>query len=359
MGKLKKHRWRVEKAKKWYNNQEWIVGCNFIPSCSVNQLEMWQKDTFDEKTIDRELGWAEEIGFNTVRVFLHNLVYDNDKKGFLKRIDCFLSIASRHNIKTIFVLFDNCGQRYFNSGKQPAPISGAHNSRWVACPGVENLLRYQHDKSLKKKLASYAKVILKNFSQDKRILMWDLYNEPAAIWFFPRQKGPFQRMEIGPTLTLPLLYDVYEWAREINPEQPVTTCWNRGTYEAEAAIEFSDIITFHHYGSYFETEKLILELKNKSKDRPIICTEYLARIYGSTFQTHLPLFFKYNVGAINWGLVSGKTQTIYPYSSWDKRFEKEPDVWFHDIFRSDGRPYEPTEVDFTKTFIKKAVKVKK
>ncbi|MCX7705243.1 MAG: 1,4-beta-xylanase [bacterium] len=350
---LKEKRWSIKKAKEWYDKQDWIVGCNFIPNTAANSLEMWQKDTFDEKTIDRELNWAEDLGFNTIRVFLHNLAYEQNRHEFLKRFDMFLDIDNKHHINSIVVIFDNCGQRYFHQGKQPSPISGIHNSRWIESPGVETLIRYQHDESLRKALEFYVKDILEHFSQDKRILMWDLYNEPAAIWFIPHKNKPVERFEIGPTLMLPLLHDVYKWAREINPSQPVTTCWNRRTYEAQAAIEFADVITFHHYGPYESTEKLIMELKKSIGKWPLICTEYIARNYGSIFQTHLPLFFKYGIGAINWGLVSGKTQTIYPYSSWVKRFKKEPEVWLHDIFRADGNAYDRTEVDFIKTFLKK------
>src|SRR5436189_1526774 len=101
----KTERWSPEKAAAWYKEQPWLVGCNYIPSTAVNQLEMWQAHTFDPKTIDRELGYAAELGFTSVRVFLHDLPWRDDPVGFVKRIDRFLEIADQHQIKVMFVLF--------------------------------------------------------------------------------------------------------------------------------------------------------------------------------------------------------------------------------------------------------------
>src|SRR5690242_9717501 len=89
-------RWSEPKAAHWYSSQPWLVGSNFVPSTAINELEMWQSDTFDATTIDRELGWAESIGMNTMRVFLHNLLWQSDSKGFLDRMEKFLQIADKH-----------------------------------------------------------------------------------------------------------------------------------------------------------------------------------------------------------------------------------------------------------------------
>src|SRR5271165_6401475 len=91
-------RWTAERASAWYEKQPWLVGCNFIPSNAVNQLEMWQAETFDPKTIDRELGWAEDLRLNTMRVFLHDLAWEADPIGFKKRVGQFLDIADKHKI---------------------------------------------------------------------------------------------------------------------------------------------------------------------------------------------------------------------------------------------------------------------
>src|SRR3954466_4934098 len=96
--------WTPEQAQEWYEKQPWLVGCNFGPSTAVNQLEMWQPDTFDLKTIDRELGWAEALGFTSVRVFLHHLLWEQDADGLLKRMDQFMAAADRHKIGVVWVL---------------------------------------------------------------------------------------------------------------------------------------------------------------------------------------------------------------------------------------------------------------
>ena len=95
--------WTKEQANEWYQQWGWLRGCDFIPSTAINQLEMWQADTFDPVTIDRELGWAEDIGMNCMRVYLHHLVWKTDKEGFKKRINEYLTIADKHHISTIFV----------------------------------------------------------------------------------------------------------------------------------------------------------------------------------------------------------------------------------------------------------------
>ena len=129
-------RWSEEKANAWYAEQPWLVGANFLPSTAINELEMWQAETFDPKTIDRELGWAEAIGMNTMRVFLHNLLWEQDPEGFEKRIDDFLTIAARHHIRPVFVLFDSCWDPFPKLGPQHPPIPGVHNSGWVQAPGA-------------------------------------------------------------------------------------------------------------------------------------------------------------------------------------------------------------------------------
>jgi hypothetical protein len=88
-------RWTEKQANDWYAEQPWLVGSNYIPATAINQLEMWQADSFDPQRIDLVLGWAESIGLNTMRVFLHNLLWQQDATGFQKRIDTFLSIAAK------------------------------------------------------------------------------------------------------------------------------------------------------------------------------------------------------------------------------------------------------------------------
>ncbi len=340
-------RWPLEKANAWYERQPWLVGCNFIPSTAINQLEMWQADTFDPKTIDRELGWAEDLGFNVVRVYLHDLAYEQDPDGFLGRMDRFLSIAKKHGIKPLFVIFDDCWLTNPSVGKQPEPWPGVHNSGWVQSPGVPQLKRYPDDPVLQKRLETYVKAVLTRFKDDERVLMWDLYNEASGYWRFrPEGMKDISEHQGGVTgaLCLPLLKDVWQWAREVDPAQPLTVCYFGIPEVQEIALRQSDIFTFHHYSDLKSLDKELWGMRQKEPDRPMICTEYLARHANSKFQTHLPVFRDYAIGAINWGFVSGKTQTIYPWDSWKEPGKvPEPDLWFHDILRKDGSPYDPEE----------------
>src|SRR6187397_483486 len=114
-------KWSEQQARDWYAKQSWLVGANYNPASAINQLEMWQAETFDPKRIDLELGWAEGLGFNTMRVFLHDIPWKTDSAGFLKRIDAFLDIAAKHKIRPMFVFFDSCWNPNPKAGKQPEP----------------------------------------------------------------------------------------------------------------------------------------------------------------------------------------------------------------------------------------------
>jgi hypothetical protein len=341
--------WTKEKANEWYSQQDYLIGPNFSPSTAINQLEMWQAETFDTATINRELGWAESIGMNTARVYLHDLLWEQDSVGFLNRIDTFLNIAHRHNIKPMLVIFDSVWDPNPKLGKQRMPRPHVHNSGWVQSPGsagLQNSTQYP-------RLERYVKGVIGRFAHDKRVLAWDIWNEPDNL-----NPGPvYSKQELPNKLdyVLPLLKNSFVWARTMHPSQPVTAGIWTGDWSSHEAISAlqklmvseSDIITFHSYDSPEELEKRINWLKRYG--RPLICTEYMARTNGSTFQGALPIAKKHNVGMINWGLVDGKTQTIYPWDSWDKQYTAEPTVWFHDIFRKDGTPYSQEEVDLIKS----------
>lgn len=318
--------WSKEKANEWYKEQPWLVGSDFLPSTAINQLEMWQAESFDTATIDRELGWAEGIGMNVMRVYLHDLAWQADAVGFKNRMDQFLSIASRHHIKTLFTIFDDCWNPDAKVGPQPAPKPGIHNSGWVRSPNMAT-----HNDSTKwSYLETYVKDVLTTFKNDQRVLMWDLYNEPGNSRY---------------NLTsMPLLKKVFQWAWSVRPSQPLTVAtWYDNASFNEFQLAHSDVISIHNYNDAANLEKELIE---KLKwGRPVICSEYMARPRNSRFQTHLPIFKKYNVGAINWGLVSGKSNTIY---QWDTPIPdgSEPKLWFHDVFRKDGTPYDEGEVEF-------------
>jgi hypothetical protein len=319
-------RWPVKKAQAWGAKQPWLVGANFIPSTAINELEMWQAATFDPTTIDRELGWAEGLGMNTARVFLHNLAWQQDKEGFKKRVDQFLTLCAKHHIRPLFVLFDDCWNPDAKVGPQPAPKPGVHNSGWLQAPGIKVVNDPAQWGPLE--LEGYVMDVVGSFAKDERILLWDVYNEPG-------------NSDNG-VKSLPFLKQAFKWARAAKPSQPLTA----GTWKAELKelnafqLGNSDVITFHNYETVDKLKAEIAQLKKLG--RPVICTEYMARTNGSKFQTHLPVFKAEGVGAINWGLVSGKTNTIF---SWKQVGPlPEPPVWFHDIFRKDGTPFDPAEV---------------
>ena len=132
-------RWSEQKTQEWYARQPWLVGANYIPRSAINQLEMWQQATFNPEQIDQELTWAEGLGMNTMRVFLHDLLWQQDAPGLQRRIDQFLTIAARHHIRPLFVLFDSCWDPLPHLGPQHPPIPGIHNSGWVQSPGADAL----------------------------------------------------------------------------------------------------------------------------------------------------------------------------------------------------------------------------
>ncbi len=323
-------RWSEQKANDWAKDKQWLRGANFIPSSAINQLEMWQEDTFDPETIDRELGWAEGIGFNCMRVYLHHVAWEVDKSGFKGRVSKYLEIAGSHGISTIFVFMDDCWNPTYKAGKQPEPKPGVHNSGWIRDPGD---LLFEDDE-LKPLLKEYVQDILTTFKDDDRIILWDLYNEPGNSGYKNR--------------SLPLLKSIFMWAREVNPSQPLSAgVWAASLKElTKFQLEHSDIITYHNYSGEKNHKKEIVKLRKYN--RPMICTEYMARTNGSRFENIMPLLKENRVGAINWGLVSGKTNTIY---AWGHKIPdgSEPKLWFHDIFRQDGTPYDLSEIAVIKS----------
>ena len=335
--------WTPERANQWYSQLRWLVGSNFIPSTAINQLEMWQADSFDLPTIDRELGWAQSLGMNTMRVFLHNLLWQQDSAGFLKRMDQFLAVAEKHHIRIMFVLLDSVWDPNPHLGKQRPPRPHVHNSGWVQAPGAE-LLKDEPRWNLE--LKPYVVGVIAHFRDDKRVLIWDLMNEPDNDSSQYKTEFP-NRAEVA----LRLLKQEWKWARSAHPSQPLTSGvwkgdWSEGHMSemTRFQLENSDVITFHCYDPPEVMKKRIASLRRFN--RPLICTEYMARPLGSTFTAILPILKQEKVGAYNWGFVSGKTQTIYPWDSWDKTYTGEPPLWFHDIFRPDGTPYDSRETEF-------------
>ncbi|HSU18330.1 MAG TPA: cellulase family glycosylhydrolase [Acidobacteriaceae bacterium] len=336
-------RWSEAKAAAWYDKQPWLVGANYIPDDAINELEMFQAPTFDPAEIDKELGWAESIGMNTMRVFLQDQLWKQDPGGFKHRLDEFLGIAAKHHIRPLLVLFDSCWETDPHLGPQHPPIPGVHNSGWVQSPGKQRLL----DPAVEPELKAYVQGVVGAFGHDDRVLGWDVWNEPD-------NKGGDKQEDVAAKVNRvdELLPKAFEWARAMHPNQPLTSGlwtgdWSDPAKESETTkiqLAESDVISFHNYDWPEGFEKRVKELEQYH--RPLICTEYMARGNGSTFDTVLPVAKKYHVAAINWGFVAGKTQTYFPWDSWQRPYVLiQPTVWFHDVFHEDGTPYREREVD--------------
>jgi hypothetical protein len=374
-------RWTAARANQWYAQQPWLVGANFLPSTASNQFEMFQADTFDTATIDRELGYAASIGMNVMRVFLHNLLWQQDSRGFLKRIDTYLSISAAHGIRTMLVLFDSCWNPFPKLGTQPAPVPGIHNSQWVQAPGAAVL----QDPSKYRALGDYVTGVVGAFRNDPRVLLWDIWNEPDNTngnsygYLEPKNKVE---------LVTALLPYVFAAARSASPSQPLTSPLWAGDWSSPETlnptqmVQFnqSDVFSFHNYG--FGESFLASIQQLQQYGRPVLCSEYMARDNGSTFDNSLPIAYQQNVMAINWGLVSGRSQTIITWDSWQHPYaaasdypglyatnyqvvltpggeappagggtrlqpyaSERPGIWHHDVFHQDGTPYRSAETD--------------
>ncbi|MBJ7340643.1 cellulase family glycosylhydrolase [Mycolicibacterium sp.] len=334
-------RWSADRANAWYQSQGWLVGANYIPATAINQIEMFQQGTYDPRRIDAEFAIARQLGFNTMRVFLHDLLWAQDPRGFQSRLAQFVAVAASRGIKPLFVLFDSCWDPHPKLGQQHAPVVGVHNSGWVQSPGADRLGDPQYAATLQ----SYVTGVMSQFRSDPRVLGWDLWNEPDNPAKVYRKTERSDKLE----LVTALLPQVFQWARAVGAVQPLTSgvwqgSWGSGSRSTIAGIQLdnSDVISFHSYGSPADFEARIDELAPLG--RPILCTEYLARDQGSTIEGILPIAKRRNVAAFNWGLVAGKTQTYLPWDTWDKPDPSEPKVWFSDLLRPDGSPYRAAEV---------------
>ncbi len=324
--------WTPEKANRWYASIDPICGCNYLPRTAVNSTEMWQAESFDPDTMAQELAWAQAAGFNSVRVFLQFLVWQDDPAGLKRRIDQFLDIAYSCGIKAMFILFDDCAfagkEPYL--GVQDDPVPYTHNSGWTPSPGLKRVT----DRSVWPELKAYVLDIVGGFADDERVLIWDLYNEPG-------------NSDLGDK-SLPLVEATFAWAREADAQQPLTTSiWRLDDHHAmsQRILELSDVTSFHHYGA---TGVEAVIQRCQSFGRPVVCTEWLRRVVGQTVELILPIFARERIGWYNWGLVAGRTQT---YLDW-RRELNTPDntLWQHDIFHADGRPYSADEIKLIQSF---------
>ncbi len=337
-------RWTEAQAWAYMRNEPWPLGSNYLPTTAINQLEMFQVETFDPVEIDKEFGWAEAAGMTTMRVFLHDLLWEQDQVGFRQRVDALLTIGAKHHIKFVLVLFDSCWDPEPKLGLQHPPVPGIHNSGWVQSPGIA-----LGDDANRPRFEEYVKGIVGAFANDNRVLAWDVWNEPdnpGGGKYKNNLKDKAERVDA-------LLPEVFEWARSQGPTQPLTSgVWAHDTWEdaqhwsttERIQLSESDIISFHDYSWPEKFESRVAGLEKLH--RPLLCTEYMARGAGSVVDTILPIAVAHRVGMINWGLVQGKMQTNLPWDSWDIPYVgREPTIWFHDLYHPDGSPYRAREIE--------------
>src|SRR5687768_9270218 len=300
-----REKWTEQQASAWYAKTPWLVGANFAPAYAINQLEMWQAETWDPKAIDRELKWAQDLGFNSMRVFLHHLLWEQDSKGLLKRMEEFLKIADKRGIGVMFVLFDSVWDPNPQLGKQRPPQQGLHNSGWVQSPGARDLA----DTSRHALLEAYVKGVIGHFRTDKRVQVWDIWNEPDNMNDNSYGKNKLKQEPANKqAMVLALLGKSFVWARSAEPAQPLTSGLWLGGHKADPSrlipiervqLEESDVISFHTYGKLPDVKAWVQNLRQHK--RPLLCTEYMARPQGSTFDPVLGYFQEQKIGAHNWG----------------------------------------------------------
>jgi hypothetical protein len=330
--------WSTDQAHEWYKEKGWILGFNYVPSTAVNSIEMWQSETFDPLTIERELSLAAETGFNSCRIFLPFIVWRYEGQTFLNNFERFLCIATAREITAAPVFFDDCIFGNHDKpfmGKQPEPMPGIHNSGWTPSPGLDVV----DDPANFPMFEAFVKNFVDRYKNDERILFWDLYNEVG-------NRGREEK-------SLPLLRGAFTWARECKPSQPLTTAaWSWHRIEGDnlpvcdrESLILSDIISFHRYVDLEATKDCVNTLK--VYNRPLVCTEWMSRPNNSTFETHLPYFKENHIGTYSWGLVNGKSQT-HLSSHKEQNENGGPPVWQHDVFTKDLKPYSAEEVAFIK-----------
>jgi hypothetical protein len=332
-------RWSEKEANEWYDSQPWPVGCVYMPSYGGTPVEIWGKEYFHPEVVDYELGLAENLGFNVIRLFLCDIVWQDDPEGFMERLEKTVQLADKHGMRILMNFFTNGGTiKNPYLGPQPQPVPGIHNSVWMSSPGMNVV----NDPAKWPLMERYVKQVITRYKNDRRILAWCLYNEPENTKGFE---------------TLPFLETVFRWAREVNPSQPLTSpiialpTW--GSYNKDISdfvLANSDIISFHCYNALSDCVRFYDYCKQYG--RPILCSEWMARTKGSDYPSILPFFKEKKIGCFSYGLVNGKQQCHYPWNpivdGERVPFTEEPELWFHDLFRQDGTPWSEEEISFIK-----------
>ena len=346
-------RWSREKAWEWKRNQPWWRGCNYMPANCANRIDMWQELDCEKHfaAADTELALARKIGFNTIRVILEFVVWDQDHDGFMARLERFLDLAHRHGIATMICFGNDCtvpksdpnssphlGPQHYDWGYH----GGRRKSQHGSYRGQTGYSLLDEPETRERFFAMVAEIVAK-YARDPRVNVWDLFNEP----------GNNNRDE----LSIPHVKRIFEVARACAPDQPLTTgVWSSRELEVEKlAIELSDVISFHCYAPFPVMVEKIAQLR--SYGRPLMNTEWLNRIGNNDIREIFPLFFLEGVDCWMWGFVAGLYQTYEPWENYwrmveEGRFPAEFDItrWQHDLIRPSLRPYDPREIEIIRHF---------
>lgn len=353
-----KTRWTEEQIWSWYNARKWISGFNFYPSQCLNQTEMWQEYHHTQvfQDIGKELSLASSLGLTSLRTLFPFELYLRQPEVFFRHIEEFLALSDSFGITVMPVLFDDCcvpKSRWepMSFGPQPDPVPGYFGGSPVTCFDDQGEIGYclTDDEGMDETVHCYIHDLAEHYRDDQRIILWNIWNEAGNS-----NRG---------SRSLPMMRNVFMWLREENMSQPLTAdvfCAMPGCpfpdeymraprVESEielAAIELSDIISFHYYGDYVHMRNLIRDLRRWR--RPLICDEWLHRPMHSFLQTHLPLLKQEKVGSYFFGFVNGKRQFHEPWEYLKKRNDMDFTLWMHDLFHSDFRPYDPEEITVLK-----------
>lgn len=350
-----KTQWTPQQANEWYQKLGWLRGCNFIGSDCANRLDMFQKYKSEEKlaTAERELALCQKIGFNTVRLWANFDVYYAEPDSYMEIFDRYIDLCDKYGQKVMVVLAHEedlpRGDVFIpkKMGEQPYAL-GYHFGRDPLSEEeqAKEERHYLEYPELREKYLEMVRSTVRKYAHDERVFCWNVMNEPGITL------GD-RALEL-----LPILFDT---VRAEDPEQPLCADIWRGFENGKAesaaeqlALELSDVISFHCYSPYW---KVVVRIKELQKlGRPLFMTEWLNRVNHSTVEEIYPLLYLENIANYCWGFVVGKTQTNEPWDVMWEQYERgerrdyDFTKWQHDLFRTNGRPYDPNEIKLIRRF---------
>jgi hypothetical protein len=268
-----------------FGDFSWMHGVNYTPSYAATDVETWLE--YDPEVIDRELGYAERIGVNCLRVFLQSLVYEHAPDEFLQRFDHFVTTADRHGLKVMPILFDSC------FGVSPS-LESQH--MWVANPGPDRMSR-EHFEALD----AYARAVVTPYVGDERIALWDVMNEPTATVLSLTEEGKAQIWAF--------VAHYCELVQKIDPSHAVTV--GVAGHDNSNVADLVDVLSCHSYASTREKFREALsttQSQARAAGKPWIVSECCAPGWGNPYEMVLPELREFKAGHTCWELMIGKNQ---------------------------------------------------